>query len=139
MRGLAVFVVAVFVVDVSGLAVRVIAVFVVDVSGFAVRVVAVGAVNVSGFAVVVRATGAVDVSGFAARRAGRDFAAENEEGGDASDEKKRERADGDEGGRGFRLVVVVFRFGHMSVSSLSLNFCLIVTFLFVFKARLDVN
>ena len=111
----AVFVFAVFVVNVPRFAVRVFAVFVVDVSGFAVRVIAVGAVDVSGLAVVVRATGAVDVSGFAVRRARRDFAAEDEEGGDASDEKERERADGDEGGRGFRLVVVEFLFGHFSV------------------------
>ena len=105
----AVFVVAIGAVDVSRFAVIVIAVFVVDVSGFAVFVVAVGAVDVS---VVVSATGAVNVSGFAVRRARRDFAAKNEEGGDASDEQERERADGDEGRRGFRLVVVVFRFGH---------------------------
>ena len=116
--GLVVRVIAVFVVNMARFAVFVIAVFVVNVSFFAVRVVAVGAVNVSGFAVVVRATGAVDVSGFAVRRAGRDFAAENEEGGDASDEKKRERADGDEGRRGFRLIVVEFLFGHFSVLNL---------------------
>jgi len=110
---------AVFVVNVAFFAVRVFAVFVVDVARFAVRVVAVGAVDVSGLAVVVRATGAVDVSGFAVRRARRDFAAENEEGGDASDEQERERADGDEGRRGFRLIVVEFLFGHFSV----LNWC----------------
>ena len=116
--GLVVRVIAVFVVNMARFAVFVIAVFVVNVSFFAVRVVAVGAVNVSGFAVVVRAPGAVDGSGFAVRRAGRDFAAENEEGGDASDEKKRERADGDEGRRGFRLIVVEFLFGHFSVLNL---------------------
>jgi len=118
---------AVFVVNVAFFAVRVFAVFVVDVARFAVRVVAVGAVDVSGLAVVVRATGAVDVSGFAVRRAGRDFAAENEEGGDASDEQKRERADGDEGRRGFRLIVVVLQFGHFGILSLifslSSRFC----------------
>ena len=103
---------AVFVVNMAFFAVRVFAVFVVNMAFFAVRVVAVGAVDVSGFAVVVRATGAVNVAGFAVRRAGRDFAAENEEGGDASDEKERERADGDEGRRGFRLIVVMFQFGH---------------------------
>jgi hypothetical protein len=82
---------------------------------------------VSGFAVVVRATGAVDVSGFAVRRARRDFAAENEEGGDASDEQERERADGDEGGRGFRLIVVVLQFGHFGIL-MSFDFSFIVAF-----------
>ena len=111
-------VIAVFVVNAARFAVRVVAVGAVNVAGFAVRVVAVGAVNVAFFAVVVRATGAVDVAGFAVRRTRRDFAAENEEGGDASDEQERERADGDEGGRGFRLVVVEFLFGHFSVLNL---------------------
>ena len=87
---------------------------------FGVVVIAVFVVNVSGFAVVVRATGAVDVSGFAVRRARRDFTAENEEGGDASDEQERERADGDEGRRGFRLIVVVLQFGHFGILGLSL-------------------
>ena len=133
-----VFVIAVFVVNVARFAVFVIAVFVVNVSFFAVRVVAVGAVNVSGFAVVVRATGAVDVSGFAVRRARRDFAAENEESGDASDEQERERADGDEGRRGFRLIVVVLQFGHFGILGL-FDFKFIVAFLIVFKARSTVN
>ena len=93
----------------------VIAVFVVNVPRFAVFVFAVFVVNVPRFAVRVFAVFVVDVSGFAVRRARRDFAAEDEEGGDASDEKERERADGDEGGRGFRLVVVEFLFGHFSV------------------------
>ena len=132
---------AVFVVNVARFAVFVFAVFVVNVSGFAVRVIAVGAVDVSGLAVVVRATGAVDVSGFAVRRARRDFAAEDEEGGDASDEKERERADGDEGGRGFRLVVVEFLFGHFSVLNVEwfFDFSIVVAFLAVFKARSTVN
>ncbi len=122
--GFSVFVVAVFVVNVAGFSVFVVAVFVVNVPFFAVRVVAVGAVNVTFFAAVVRAAGAVDVSGFAVRRARRDFAAENEEGGDASDEQERERADGDEGRRGFRLIVVVLQFGHFGILSLSLIFSL---------------
>ena len=127
-----VFVIAVFVVNVARFAVFVFAVFVVNVARFAVRVVAVGAVDVSGLAVVVRATGAVDVARFAVRRARRDFAAENEEGGDASDEKERERADGDEGGRGFRLVVVEFLFGHFSVLNVEWFFDFYILFQLTF-------
>ena len=100
----------------------VVAVFVVNVSGFAVVVVAIFVVNVTDFAVVVSATGAVDVSGFAVRRSGRNFAAESEEGDDASDEQEGERADGDEGRRSFRLIVVVFFFGHFEFLGLSLIF-----------------
>ena len=140
-RFVLVFMFAVFVVNVARFAVFVIAVFVVNVARFAVFVIAVFVVNMAFFAVRVVAVGAVDVSGFAVRRARRDFAAEDEEGGDASEEKQRERADGDEGGRGFRLVVGEFLFGHFSVLNIEwfFDFLIAVTFLVVFKARSTVN
>ena len=95
------FVVAVFVVN---MAVR--AVGTVNVARFVVFAVAVFVVNVA-----VRAVGTVNVARFAARRRGRGkFAAENEERAGASDQKKKERDDGDKRRRS--LIFGVFQFGH---------------------------